>query len=122
MRWAAVACAFNADFASSTCRWAASPSLRDRGIAFTGPVFQLLLPCMEDFGARSPQLCLGTLGFCGGSSSRRIGLLDRPFGPLAPLAQHPCQEAVNQESVKNYQQKKQKNGRDGAEQQSAELM
>jgi hypothetical protein len=91
-------------------------SLRDRGVAFTTPMLQLLLPCLEDFGARSPQLRLVLLGFCRGSSGRRIGLLNRPFGPLAPLAQHPRQGAVNQKSVENYQYKKQKNGRDGAEQ------
>ena len=45
-----------------------------------------------------------------------VRLLNRPLGPLAPLVQDPGQRAVNQKTVKNHQQKEQKNGRHGAEQ------
>jgi hypothetical protein len=76
---------------------------RDRVVAFPGPLLLLQLPRLEDPGTRSPQLLFVVVG--GGSRHRRVGLFDRPFGTLPPLVQYPGQGAVNQQPVKNNDQK-----------------
>ena len=80
-------------------------SFRNRAVSFTIPQLQLLLPRLEDPGARRPQLRLVFLGLGGGSSSSGIGLLNRPFGPRPPLAQHPGQRAINQRTGKELRAK-----------------